>query len=158
MVMPTEQRGSILVGVLGTTTLLSMAAGGLLLVAANSRNEEDLAFRRTGCYYDAESGLMMAASWLKAHDSSFIASKHDAWGAGKDTSFHSLLLDNGATVSITIRDNTAYDPNDKTKTIIAKAVNGSETVQFSWDIGAADNKFQGGKPTPTLTLQNWRSL
>ena len=146
-----RQRGSILVAVVGLTTMLSMAAAALLLVAANSRNDEDLAFRRIGCQYDAESGLMLGMGWLRQNGAAFIKGNRSEWASGKHT-FPSLTLENGSLVTITIEDNSATDPMDTTKTVVSQAVlAGIDSVKCFLTVAAADTDSP-----PKLTLTKWR--
>jgi hypothetical protein len=142
--MVAGQRGSILAGVVALSMVMSLSAASLLLVASNSRNDEDMAFRRAGCYLDAESGLMLGAAWLKKKGFKFI-SENQGWGGNLKT-LPPIDLDNNSSVTLKIIDNTT------SKTLTSRAVNGTESAQFSWDIGV-DNTVT---PT-TLTLTNWRS-
>jgi hypothetical protein len=143
-VMVAGQRGSILAGVLAMSMVMSLSAAGLLLVAANSRNDEDMAFRRAGCYLDAESGLMLGAAWLKIKGTGYI-SQNQGWGGNLKT-FPAILLDNKSVVTVKITD------NNTSKTLTSNAVNGTESAQFSWDIGV-DNTVN----PPAITLKNWRT-
>jgi hypothetical protein len=152
--MGLTQRGSVLVGVIGITTMLSVAAAGLMLVAANSRTEEDMAFKRAKCYYDAESGLMLGLGWLRKQGRDFIANEQP-WG-GVDSLVFNLPqpLENGSSVQIVIKDlaGAAASPNP-TKTVLSMAVIGSETIRFAWDVGVEPT---ADPVKPRLILKKWR--
>lgn len=83
------ERGSILAGVMGISIVMALAAGGLLIIASNSSNDEDMAFRRAGCYLDAESGLMMGVAWLKNYQNpdskTAISTLQTSWAGGVKT-------------------------------------------------------------------------
>lgn len=117
------------------------------MVAANTRNEEDGVFRRTGCYLDAESGLMMGAEWLRMQGAAFIT-QHRNWD-GDSIFFSPLTLENGSSVVIVIKD---LAPGTPAKTVVSRAMKGTDIIQFSWEIGAANTSTP-----PTLSLNNWRS-
>lgn len=144
--MVKAEKGSILASVIGIGVILSLSAAGFLFLAANSRSEEDNAFRRAGCQYDAESGLMLGAGWLREHDSVYIAT-NQGWS---DTALSPTQLDNGCIVTISIYDNST---TAKTKTVVSRAIKGSIAVKVSWEIGAADKNAK-----PTLTMTNWKKL
>ncbi len=152
--MVSGQRGSILAGVIGITTLLSLAAAGLLLVAANSRNEEEMAFKRVGCYYDAESGLMMGVGWLRKKGSVFITG-YRGWNGDSVVFVLPQPLENGSSVVVVIKDLAATAiPPAPTKTVVSRATAGSETIRLSWDIGV--DPANTDPANPLLTLNKWR--
>jgi Tfp pilus assembly protein PilX len=157
-----SQQGSVLVTVLGLSIALSLAAGSLLLVAANSQNTEDMAFQRQRCFNDAESGLMLGAAWLKRVPSNgTVITTDQHWtGPGNTlTLFNNFPMDNGSSLTLTLRDNV---PNgQQTKTIVSKAVLGDVNFQLSWDVWAAttggpSNNGIDADGTNLLTLKNRR--
>lgn len=147
------QRGSILVAVLGLSIALSMAAASLMLVAGNSKNDEDLAFRRRGCYLDAESGLLMGVAWLRVNNAAFITGAR-GWTGNAQTLFTDQTFDNKSTVTVTVTDNV---PSLPPKTVTARAVNGSETVQLSWDVDVDAVSGNASDGHPKVKLTNWRT-
>ncbi len=140
------QRGSVLATVIGMAAILSISAAGFLFLAANSRSEEDIAFQRARCEYDAESGLRLGAGCLRKHDSIYIAD-NQGW---MDTSMAPIRLDNGCTVNISIHDNSA---TVKTKTIISRAAGGSQGVRLAWENPAVNKD-----PDPPLVMTGWKTL
>jgi hypothetical protein len=148
------QRGSILVAVLALSIALSMAAASLMLVAGNSRNDEDLAFRRRGCYLDAESGLMMGVEWLRVNSNAAFITGSRGWTGNTLTLFADQTFDNNSLVTVTVTD---LAPAAPPKTVTARAVNGSEVVQVSWDVDVDAGGGNAGDGYPKLTLKNWRS-
>lgn len=145
-----NQRGSVLVGVLGISIVLTMAAGSLLMVAANSRSDEDQAFQRAACYLDAESGLQMGAEWLRTYQGATnaddIIKTNQGW-AGK-VLVPGTVFENGSAVTVTVSDMAGG------KTLTSRAVRGTEAAQFSWDVGVDAG---GTLARPNLALKNWRS-
>jgi hypothetical protein len=125
--------------------VMSLGAGALLLVASNSQNEEDSAFRRMGCSLDAESGVMMGAAWLRAKGAYFIT-HGQGWEDNRMALPVLAELDNHSRVAVSIID------NGTSKTVVSRAFNGPESMQFSWDISTTETGAN-----PKLDLKKWRS-
>lgn len=148
------ERGSILAGVLGISIVMAMAAGSLLIVASNSANDEDRAFLRARCYLDAESGLMTGVAWLRNNqnpDSKTVIETNQTWTANTKILLTDVLFENNSLVTVTLTDHSSY------KTVTAKAVQGSEMAQFSWDVGIDVTPPAGTNTAPKLSLKDWRS-
>lgn len=88
---------------------------------------------------------MMGVGWLRAQGATFIT-EPQPWGAGNKKIFQPVVLENQSSVTVFIIDNAPI------KTVVSRAVNGSEVMQFSWDVQAANTNNP-----PTLKLDNWRS-
>ncbi|MDB5050483.1 MAG: hypothetical protein JWO30_3554 [Fibrobacteres bacterium] len=149
-----SQKGSVLVAVLGLSIIMSMAAASLMLVGGNSRNDEDNTYRRMGCANDAESGLMMGVGWLRKKGVNFIGT-NQGWLGSSQILFTNAAFENGSLVTVTVVDNAPAIAPSAPKTVISRAVHGSETVQYSWDVDAAGPLAVDGAPIVSLT--NWRS-
>lgn len=150
-----REQGSVLVTVLGLSIAMSLAAGSILLVAGNAQNDEDQEFLRQRCFNDAESGLMIGAAWMKyrANARTFITT-NQGWTGNATTLFADSLYENGSRVTVTLSDNTQN--GQPTKTVSSRAVLGTLSLQFSWDIGAStDNDPSDG--SPILSMANWRA-
>jgi hypothetical protein len=65
------QRGSILIGVLAMSLIMTVAAGGMMFVAANSGNDEQGSAENLTLHYTAESGIYLGLKWIRGHDSVF---------------------------------------------------------------------------------------
>ncbi len=159
--MEITQRGSVLAGVIGISMVMSMAAGGLLVVASNSRNDEDMVFRRAGCYLDAESALITGAAWLRNHDADSRAfiNTNQGWPSNTKILINNLEFENKSFVTLTIVDNAPFPGSvaattSSMKILTALATHGSESVQFTWDVGTAST---GPNSQPDLSLTKWRS-
>jgi len=69
-----NQRGSILIGVLAMSLIMTVAAGGLLFVASNSGNDEQRSAEDVTLHYAAESAIYLGLRWIRYHGWTF----HDA--------------------------------------------------------------------------------
>jgi hypothetical protein len=58
-------RGSTLVGVLALSIIMGIAAAGFIQVAANVVDNENMSMRECKAFASAESGVWLAARWLK---------------------------------------------------------------------------------------------
>jgi len=147
------QKGSLMVIVLGFSIILSMAAASLMLTASNSRNDEDITFRRMACFNDAESGLMIGVGWLRnnqnPNSTAFIQTDQLGWPGDSLILQSGVQYDNRSLVTVTVYNNLGAS----TKTVKSQAISGTDTVRISWNVGIG----AGGAPNaPTLVLQNWQ--
>lgn len=155
------QKGSLMVIVLAFSIVLVLAAGSLVLVVGNSRGDEDGAYKRVGCFNDAESGLLIGVGWLRnSPGSRTLITTDQFWPGNAMVLFSDFPADNGSLVTVTIIDN--VPGGAPTKTVVSRAVSGTETTQLSWDIGAATTGGPANDGTatdglPIMTLTKWRT-
>jgi hypothetical protein len=145
------EQGSVLVAVLGLSIVMSMAAASLILVAGNSRNDEDNALQRLRCRYDAESGLLMGARWLRNHPNyDLFITQNQGWVPTDYRMVYQFPLDNGAFVTVSVLDSgRASPPGFKVVTSIARL--GTDSVRLSWDIGYDATATK-------MTMSRWRDF
>ncbi|MEO7423967.1 MAG: hypothetical protein ABI036_02205 [Fibrobacteria bacterium] len=146
------EQGSVLVAVLGLSIIMSMAAASLILVAGNSRNDEDNTLQRLRCRYDAESGLMLGAGWLRnrPNHGTFIT-LNNGWVPTDYKMIYWYTLDNGSWVTVSVLDSgrAGSPPGFKVVTSIAKL--GTDSVRLSWDIGYDATAAK-------MTMSRWREF
>jgi hypothetical protein len=70
------QRGSVLVGVLAISLILTVAASGYLFVMGNTGKDELANANDQTLHYAAESAMYMAVKWVRGHSKAFHA---DTW-------------------------------------------------------------------------------
>jgi hypothetical protein len=63
-----KQRGSVLIGVMALSLLMTIAASGFILVTANTANDGLGSAANRQLHYAAESGLYLGIRWARSYD------------------------------------------------------------------------------------------
>ncbi len=63
-----NQKGSILVGVIALSLVMSLAAGGFIILSTNTAKDGLISASDLQLQYAAESGMHMAIRWTRAYD------------------------------------------------------------------------------------------
>jgi hypothetical protein len=133
-----NQKGSILVGVVALSLMMTVAAGGFLILAGNSSGDSEdysseLAFR-----YAAESALVMGAACIRAHSKSM----YDGPWSGGDTQVltpspgpDGYSSFNGIQARVSIHRSPGVPDTLK---CIAKPISNTGTLILTWTIERVD--------------------
>ena len=60
-----NQQGSILVGILALSLVMTMAAGGFILLSGNTTNRVSMSQQNLQLHYAAEAGIHLAVRWTR---------------------------------------------------------------------------------------------
>jgi hypothetical protein len=148
-----DQKGSVLILVIGMAIILTMAATSVILLSEGALNEEYHSTQRMYCFYDADAGLMLGAKWLRIKGRAFITQD---WVTNRQDLYSDSPFPNGCAVSVHVDDD---DANNLIKTVYSQAVCGSETLKLAWEIGVPPSPPAVDPAAgPQLVLNNWRIL
>lgn len=144
-----NQRGSVLVGVIGISIAMSVAAGGFILLSANTAGTEVRSATNLRLHYAAESGIFMGVRWVKTHN--FVGT---AWPSylvitPDEESFTTI---DGIKVKVTFETGAAGGGNYQLRSVATQGDN-MEKVEVSWQINSF-NPDAANKAVPSL--QNWK--
>lgn len=134
------QRGSILVGVIGLSLVLTMAAAGYILTVGLAHAEEAENQKTTILYAAAESGLMMGADYVMRNWSATsmkagsFAPTHNISGP-TPSMYNWVDADDGARITVYLSKS-----SDTLRIIsLARLDMPSDTVRLEWMIDSVEN-------------------
>src|SRR4051812_13279010 len=67
-----SQKGSVLVGMVALSAVLTMVAGGYLFATANSGSEVEKSADENGLHYAAETGMQIGVRWMRNYYPTFF--------------------------------------------------------------------------------------
>jgi hypothetical protein len=144
-----NQRGSVLVGVIGISIAMSVAAGGFILLSSNTAGIEVGSATNLQLHYAAESGIFMGVRWVKAHNNAGTAWPNYQVITPGGESFTTI---DGIKVKVTFEVGAPGGGAYQLKSV-ATPGSGMEMVEVSWQINSF-NPDAAGKAVPSL--QNWK--
>jgi hypothetical protein len=98
--MTADNRGSVLIGVIGLAIVMAIAALGYLQLSATTANGEITELHESRAFWAAEGGMLLGAQWL--NDSGNVVSVSDLWaGESMDDILPDFAL-NGYDVDVDI--------------------------------------------------------
>jgi hypothetical protein len=123
----TGQSGSAMMGVVGLSVIMTLAASGYLMLNANTGRSIDYVKEDRALHFAAESGLMMGASWFKRYAPASYAAYWPTAPRTLTTGAHIVI--NGHQVRVWIE--TAPDGNRLLKSVATKG-SGQMEETITW--------------------------
>lgn len=153
--MDKDQRGSVLVGMLIFTSMLTLGAAGMLIVAAAWHSQRENSMEKERLFIAAESGLHMGARTLRAMPRDFV---EGFTGPNQFLSPPNYKL-GPINISVTYEYNPV--PSPPVRYIRSQAWQGeSDIVELKWElVSSVDNPADD--PVDTLnhvTFKNWTEM
>jgi|GEM_PF-7122899 len=147
-----SQRGSILVGVIGLSLVMTVAATGLVMITTNSANVAEYRQGDVDIHAAAEAGMQMGVAWIRNYHPNEI----DSYGGSQRISPTDFVILNGYTVNDSIT--CLLPPAVPECRLIVTATLGPQhdSLTITWDM--VNSPMPGG-PTPfncTPTMSNWQ--
>ncbi len=152
-----RQKGSTLITVVALSTVMTMAAGGFMLVVSNAGKDLDTGDSGAALHYVAESAIILGARWIRCHDSTSTVFD--------PTTTTSLVITPGVWKSLygaSIR--VSFDPGSplypagplRTLNCAATFGTGKDTVFISWDMNNLPLHDADPVTHCKPVLSNWR--
>lgn len=139
--MMKNQRGSVLVGVIGISIAMSVAAGGFILLSGNTAKIETDSKANLQLHYAAESGMYMGVRWIKEHASTTTWPNYMVLTPGGE-SFTSM---DGSKVKVTFEKVLAC-AGCYVLASFATAGTGTDTLKIVWQINSITNVLNKAYP------------
>lgn len=124
------QAGSILVGVIALSLVMTVAAAGFLYLAANTDRDELDTLRSTQRFNAAETGLVMGMAWLRAKSQVYIET--DAPDSVPISGGYQAM--DGWQVEVVLR----KTPGVRTLKSRATEGSGKDTLEITWRVDAVE--------------------
>ena len=142
------EKGSVLVGVLAISIVMTLAAGGFILVAGNSSKDIQVSESDLSLHYAAESGANLGVAWIREQP----AESHVSWDGSisLNTEPDGYTNINGVQVRISVEGVAGGTPLRRVRCSATKGLNMNVLV-ITWDVLSVT--ANGAKCTPVLA--NW---
>lgn len=146
------QRGSVLAGIVALSSIMTLAATGLILVASNVTSVESEALRSYQAFNSAESGRALGVRWLREKNVAWF----DALPSPDTVVITPGLYQNldGCNVLVRLRVSGSIAPYTKTLEVLSTPGGTSDTVKVSWAV----NSVVTSAPLTKVDMANWSQI